>query len=62
MLVIIICNQFLFFYPVDVQSLRCWHCIADDCDKDPSDNYKASGKLCNPGQSCQVCNPLRGDN
>ncbi|XP_060586412.1 uncharacterized protein LOC132742109 [Ruditapes philippinarum] len=40
-------------YVVNVQSLRCWHCIAEDCAEDPSDNYKASEKLCNPGQSCQ---------
>ncbi|KAK6165872.1 hypothetical protein SNE40_022696 [Patella caerulea] len=33
--------------------LRCWHCIADNCDEDPSSNYKASQKDCLEGQICQ---------
>ena len=34
--------------------LQCWHCVADDCNKDPDDNYKAVKKDCEPGQACQV--------
>ncbi|KAL3831843.1 hypothetical protein ACJMK2_023542, partial [Sinanodonta woodiana] len=34
-------------------SLICWQCISDDCANDPSDNYKASKKMCSVGQSCQ---------
>ncbi|KAK3589035.1 hypothetical protein CHS0354_007983 [Potamilus streckersoni] len=34
-------------------SLICWQCISDDCANDPSDNYKASKKVCSVGQSCQ---------
>lgn len=34
--------------------LKCWHCIADDCDEDLGGNYKASKKTCYPGQICQV--------
>ncbi|WAQ93588.1 hypothetical protein MAR_006059, partial [Mya arenaria] len=33
--------------------IQCWHCIADDCSKDPSGNYKATKKACNFGQACQ---------
>ncbi|KAL4222500.1 hypothetical protein ACF0H5_018539 [Mactra antiquata] len=36
-----------------VHGLRCWHCISDDCDEALADNYKASKKVCRPGQSCQ---------
>lgn len=38
---------------VSSDCLRCWHCIADNCVDDPSDNYKASEKLCRYGQFCQ---------
>ena len=43
----------------EVTSLRCWQCIADDCDMDPSDNYKAWKKPCRPGQVCQVSTHLQ---
>lgn len=33
--------------------LSCWHCIAENCAEDPSDNYKASKKQCSEGQMCQ---------
>ncbi|XP_052805535.1 uncharacterized protein LOC128234932 [Mya arenaria] len=36
-----------------VEGIQCWHCIADDCSKDPSGNYKATKKACNFGQACQ---------
>ncbi|XP_041365077.1 uncharacterized protein LOC121380360 [Gigantopelta aegis] len=34
-------------------ALTCWHCIAGDCDINPSDNYKAIKKPCLPQQHCQ---------
>ncbi|XP_033762521.1 uncharacterized protein LOC117344032 [Pecten maximus] len=36
-----------------VWTLKCWHCIADDCDKDPGGNYKAVERTCEAGQYCQ---------
>ncbi|XP_070212270.1 uncharacterized protein [Littorina saxatilis] len=35
------------------EGLNCWHCIADNCEQSPEDNYKASEKTCQPGQQCQ---------
>ena len=38
-----------------VDALRCWQCIAHDCDLDPEDNYKASKVECRPGSNqCMV--------
>ena len=34
--------------------LECWTCIADDCDKDPAYNYRATKDQCGDGESCQV--------
>ncbi|XP_046332997.1 uncharacterized protein LOC124115881 [Haliotis rufescens] len=36
-----------------VVALQCWHCIADNCDINPSENYKATKKVCQPNQCCQ---------
>ncbi|KAJ8306640.1 hypothetical protein KUTeg_017185, partial [Tegillarca granosa] len=36
-----------------VYALKCWHCIADDCDRDPDGNYKAVQTDCLSGQYCQ---------
>ncbi|CAH1788017.1 unnamed protein product [Owenia fusiformis] len=33
--------------------LQCWQCLADDCQEDPSKNYKATKRNCKPGESCQ---------
>ncbi|ESO99854.1 hypothetical protein LOTGIDRAFT_173458 [Lottia gigantea] len=35
------------------ESLKCWHCVADNCEEDPQNNYKASQKTCLEGQICQ---------
>ncbi|XP_060601396.1 uncharacterized protein LOC132754732 isoform X1 [Ruditapes philippinarum] len=52
-LTIVLAVHVCTFYVVNGQQLHCWHCVADDCSKDPADNYKASEKLCSAGQSCQ---------
>ncbi|XP_052794990.1 uncharacterized protein LOC128228015 [Mya arenaria] len=37
----------------EVNGLRCWKCIAHDCDLDPEDNYKATKVDCKGGnQQC----------
>ena len=36
------------------EGLKCWKCIAHDCEMDPSENYKASKVQCQDGQSCMV--------
>ncbi|XP_076461971.1 uncharacterized protein LOC143294382 [Babylonia areolata] len=35
------------------EGLNCWHCIAENCDQNPEDNYKAYKTECQPGQQCQ---------
>ncbi|XP_021363861.1 uncharacterized protein LOC110457086 [Mizuhopecten yessoensis] len=45
--------SFLLLLTDCVWSLKCWHCIADDCDKDPGGNYKAEERSCEVGQHCQ---------
>lgn len=37
----------------EVCGIHCWHCIGDNCDLDPTDNYRAYKRHCNPGQHCQ---------
>ncbi|ELT90385.1 hypothetical protein CAPTEDRAFT_228978 [Capitella teleta] len=33
--------------------LECWQCIADDCQLNPANNYKAFKVRCRDGESCQ---------
>ncbi|KAH3716225.1 hypothetical protein DPMN_058944 [Dreissena polymorpha] len=33
-------------------ALKCWKCIAHDCENDPEDNYKASKVTCGEDQQC----------
>lgn len=35
------------------QALSCWHCIADNCEGNPEENYKAVKRDCLEGQFCQ---------
>ena len=51
----------MFNFPVmtwllfrEVAGLKCWQCIADDCDIPPDTNYKATRITCVDGASCQV--------
>ncbi|XP_025095610.1 uncharacterized protein LOC112564765 isoform X2 [Pomacea canaliculata] len=39
--------------PGSVAALSCWHCIADNCEQNPEDNYKAAKRQCLEGQFCQ---------
>lgn len=33
-------------------ALKCWKCIAHDCDQDPEDNYNAAKVTCTDGTHC----------
>lgn len=37
---------------VEVRALKCWKCIAHNCDSNPEENYKASKVICHEGQRC----------
>ncbi|KAK3607985.1 hypothetical protein CHS0354_009920 [Potamilus streckersoni] len=36
----------------EVAALRCWKCIAHDCDTNPENNYKASITACSENSAC----------
>lgn len=46
--------SFFFIVTGFVRTLRCWQCIASNCDSDPLYHPYASQEDCNSGQFCQV--------
>lgn len=53
---------FLMLLAGSVAALSCWHCIADNCEQNPEDNYKAAKRQCLEGQFCQVSDSVRTRN